>query len=89
MVNVTLTSGISVQGLIVHKDKDVVRIAKNAVEKPIEIKRSQIDEETVLDKISLMPAGLLDRLTRDDVLDLMAYLATGGDASHPSFRRKE
>ena len=56
---------------------------------PIEIKRSQIDEETVLDKISLMPAGLLDRLTRDDVLDLMAYLATGGDANHPSFRRKE
>jgi putative heme-binding domain-containing protein len=89
VVSLTLSSGLPVQGLIVHKDKDVVRIAKNAVEKPIEIKRSQIDEETVMDKISLMPAGLLDRLTRDDVLDLMAYIASGGDATHPSFRRKE
>jgi putative heme-binding domain-containing protein len=35
---------------------------------------------------SPMPARLLDRLNRDEVLDLIAYLVAEGDRDHPAFR---
>ena len=34
---------------------------------------------------SIMPKGLLDKLTRDEVLDLLAYVLARGDASAPVF----
>jgi hypothetical protein len=33
-----------------------------------------------------MPKGLLDKLTRDEVLDLMAYIVAKGDRKHPAFK---
>jgi hypothetical protein len=36
-----------------------------------------------------MPEGLLNRMNREDILDLLAYIRSGGDANHPVFRRKE
>ncbi len=36
--------------------------------------------------ISPMPAGLLGALTLEEVLDLLAYLESGGNRSHPAFR---
>jgi putative heme-binding domain-containing protein len=36
--------------------------------------------------ISPMPAGLLDRLTRGEILDLLAYIVAGGDPTHRNFR---
>ena len=33
-----------------------------------------------------MPQGLLDKLTLDEILDLIAYVAAGGDASHKLFQ---
>jgi hypothetical protein len=38
-------------------------------------------------KISMMPAGLLDTLKEDEVLDLLAYLLSRGDRGHAMFRR--
>jgi hypothetical protein len=35
-----------------------------------------------------MPKGLLDKLTRDEILDLVAYVASGADPQHPLFRAK-
>ncbi|MFV0442168.1 MAG: c-type cytochrome [Planctomycetaceae bacterium] len=34
---------------------------------------------------SMMPEGLLERLTEDEILDLVAYLKSGGDRSHEAF----
>lgn len=36
-------------------------------------------EEMKASEISMMPAGLLDTLSEDDILDLIAYLRSGGD----------
>jgi hypothetical protein len=33
-----------------------------------------------------MPAGLLDTLSLEEILDLLAYLESGGDPGHPSFQ---
>jgi hypothetical protein len=33
-----------------------------------------------------MPKGLLDRLTREEILDLVAYIAAKGDPKHKLFQ---
>ena len=33
-----------------------------------------------------MPKGLLDKLTREEVLDLLAYVIAGGNPKHKSFQ---
>ncbi len=38
-------------------------------------------------KVSLMPPGLLNMLTKDEVLDLTAYILSGGDAKNPVFAK--
>lgn len=37
--------------------------------------------------ISMMPSGLLSTMTEDDILDLLAYLISGGDPEHALFRK--
>ncbi len=37
--------------------------------------------------LSPMPEGLLNTLQRDEILDLLAYIESGGDPTHPVFRR--
>ncbi|MEQ9406190.1 MAG: hypothetical protein RIK87_00630 [Fuerstiella sp.] len=41
------------------------------------IKRDEI-EEMFTSKTSMMPNGLLNNLTQDEILDLIAYLRAGG-----------
>ena len=33
-----------------------------------------------------MPKGALDKLTREEILDLLAYVIARGDAKHPLFQ---
>ena len=47
--------------------------------------KSEIDERTK-SPTSIMPKGLLDKLTREEILDLIAYVAARGDAKHPLFQ---
>ena len=35
--------------------------------------------------VSMMPPGLINTMSRDDVLDLLAYLIAGGDPDHELF----
>jgi hypothetical protein len=41
--------------------------------KPLELKETAIIEQKKL-ATSIMPKGLLDKLTRDEILDLLAYV---------------
>jgi hypothetical protein len=77
-----------VSGLVVSRDKEVVRVGNNPREKPTEIKVANIDVESE-SKISIMPNGLLVTLQREEIYDLLAYIVAGGDANHPLYRRKE
>jgi hypothetical protein len=38
-------------------------------------------------KVSPMPTGLLNVLTKDEILDLVAYVLAGGNPHHETFRR--
>ncbi|MEC9092503.1 MAG: c-type cytochrome [Planctomycetota bacterium] len=44
-------------------------------------------EELKTSKISPMPAGLFNRMTQSEILDLVAYLISGGDSKHEFFRQ--
>ena len=54
--------------------------------KRVSIDRNTI-EELMVSKTSPMPAGLFDRMTKAEVLDLLAYVISGGDSDHEFFRR--
>ena len=44
-------------------------------------------EEVQPSRVSMMPNGLLDTLSDEEILDLLAYLKSGGDSSDPVFKQ--
>ena len=52
----------------------------------VELARGDI-EAIAASPTSLMPAGLLDQLNEEEVLDLLAYTLSRGKAKDPRFRR--
>jgi hypothetical protein len=71
---------------VVEETGDVVKVVENPLvsTKPTEIKKSTI-EERQKSATSMMPKGLLDKLTREEILDLIAYVASGGNKQHALF----
>ena len=61
-----------------------VAIDPKAPSAVIQIKADNIDE-ILLSKTSMMPLGLLNTLTREEILDLLAYIQSGGDPEHALF----
>jgi putative heme-binding domain-containing protein len=83
-----LDSGKSVTGLIVEEKNGVVKLIDNplaANAKPMEIKTDEIVGRRK-SNVSIMPKGLLDKLTKEEILDLMAYVIARGDAKHSLFQ---
>ncbi|MCH5375466.1 MAG: c-type cytochrome, partial [Planctomycetes bacterium] len=79
-----LSNGKVLTGLIVEETDDVVKVLENplASREPIVLKPEMIDYREK-SKASLMPKGLLDKLTRDEILDLIAYVAARGNRNSP------
>jgi putative heme-binding domain-containing protein len=75
-----LDSGITVSGWIVEEMADSVSVVENPTDNltPIELEKAEI-EERVKSNVSLMPKGLLDQLTREQVLDLVAFVMSHGN----------
>ena len=82
-----MESGQVLTGLIVEETPDVVKIVENplASTEPKVLKKSEISSRKQ-SPASTMPKGLLDRLTREEILDLISYIAAGGDLNHPLFQ---
>ena len=83
----TLDDGRQVIGLITEETPDVVKVMENPLAKcePTIVKKSAISERTKSPK-SIMPEGLLSQLTREEILDLVAYVAARGDSQHKLFQ---
>ena len=77
-------SGKPVTGLVVEESAESVKVIENPLAKaePVALKQSEIVERVKSD-VSLMPKGLLEKLTREEILDLIAYIASRGDPKHP------
>ncbi len=87
-MNITIetTAGQVHIGRIAEETPDKVVLRTKPLEpETVTIKKSEIEFRS-LSKISPMPAGLLNTLTKDEILDLLAYLESLGDSTHPNFR---
>jgi putative heme-binding domain-containing protein len=84
---ISTDEGKIVTGLIVEETPDLVKLVENPLVKcdPTILKKSSIVERKK-SPVSLMPKGLLDKLTRDEILDLVAYVYAHGDPQNKLFR---
>ena len=87
-VQILTLDGKVVVGRIMNLAGDSLKINTNMLD-PNElasVDRKQI-EEMKTSPVSMMPKGLLNTLSEDEVLDLMAYLLSRGDRNSPMFAK--
>jgi putative heme-binding domain-containing protein len=84
---IELKSGTILKGLVIAETPDELKLVENPLAKAdaLTIKTRDIRQKKPLET-SIMPKGLLDKLTRDEILDLWAYVLSGGNAQHPLFK---
>lgn len=75
-----LFNGKVITGLVLEESGDLIKVVENPLvaTDPVIIKRGDVEERT-RSKTSIMPKGLLDKLTRDEILELVAYVTARGD----------
>ena len=73
-------------GIILAEDAETVTIQTGPSAALIQkVKKSAIQARSK-GELSLMPAGLLSMLNKEQILDLLAYLMAEGNADHAAFR---
>ncbi len=80
-------SGTVVVGLVVEEDDKEVTLMTDPLAncEPTILAKDEIEERYKSD-ISLMPAGLLDRFTEDEILELCAFVVARGDQDAPVYQ---
>ena len=88
-VVVATTDGQQYVGRIVNLFGDTIVISPNMLDpnQLVNVDRNKIDTIEV-SKVSMMPTGLLDTLTQEEILDLAGYLFSRGDRKHKIFRKE-
>jgi putative heme-binding domain-containing protein len=83
----TKTDGETVTGAIVNLNGDGVMVNTDPASpwQQITVDRKQV-KSIEPSKTSPMPEGLLGLLTKDEILDLTAFVLSGGNKSHAMFR---
>ncbi len=75
-----LQNGDEVSGMIVKEEGEVLTVQSGPVAALIQpLKRSEIKSQQP-QKSSLMPLGLLNTLSAEEILDLLAFVKSGGNA---------
>ncbi len=82
-----LGSGKVVTGLVLEETPETIKVIENPLAKaePTLIRRGDVVDRQ-RSKTSMMPKGLLDKLTRDEILDLLAYVSSGGNPGRRVFQ---
>lgn len=78
------SDGRIIVGLIQAEDAAAVKVLQKppALAPPTVLAQAEIEERRPT-LASMMPLGLLDNLTRDEIADLVAYIAARGDPADP------
>ena len=86
--NVTLDLGDenSPTGLILAEDKDTVTIQTGPTAAQVQKVAKTAIKSRKPSALSLMPAGLLSSLDKEQILDLLAYLLAEGQSDHAAFK---
>ena len=85
-----MTSGKVLTGLITEETGDAIKLIDNPAtpEKVTTIPKTEIESRT-LSEVSIMPKGVLNKLTREEIFDLLAYVLGGGDKKNALFEEHE
>jgi len=85
---VQTSAGKVITGRIVAETADAITVVTDPEDatKFVKVPRSEIEEITS-SPVSLMPAGLLDQLNEQEVLDLIAYTLSRGQPRDARFKR--
>ena len=83
-----LESGQSLTGRIINLTGDNYLVSENMLEpgRLTSVHRREV-EELLPSKVSMMPTGLIDTLTTDEIQDLVAFLRSGGNPNHELFKK--
>jgi putative heme-binding domain-containing protein len=83
---ITLNDGETLTGQIVYLGTDTVQVNTDMLNpgETTKVERKQI-KSIEASKVSPMPAGLLNQLPEDEVLDLLAYVLSGGKPDNRMF----
>ncbi|MGI8603358.1 MAG: c-type cytochrome [Verrucomicrobiales bacterium] len=82
----TMNDGSSLRGQIAEETADAFLIYADPFgTTKATVKKSNLAQREV-SKLSLMPAGLLNNLKLEEILDLLAFVAAGGDQGAPAFK---
>ena len=82
-----MKSGKEYTGIILEEKDGKIKLIENPLAKaePVIIKADDIETRSK-SPVSLMPKGLLDKLSREEILDLLAYIYSRANKSHPLFQ---
>ncbi|AGA31012.1 c-type cytochrome [Singulisphaera acidiphila] len=85
---IATSSGKVHTGRVVNESDKAITLVVDPEDptKVVEIPKTDVDEQAP-SKVSLMPDKLLDPLNQNEVLDLLAYLLSRGEANDPMFRK--
>ncbi|MEP0711032.1 MAG: c-type cytochrome, partial [Algoriphagus sp.] len=84
-----LKDGSSVMGRIINEDETSYSVSQNPFSPDVLRKVAKSNVATVKDsKVSIMMPGMINRLNEEELKDLMAYLISGGNASHEVYQNK-
>lgn len=82
-----LKNGDDVTGRIVEEDDNKIVVVTDALKQTKqEVKKADVQERKA-SKLSPMPEGLANVLTKDEILDLIAYLQSGGKPMARAFKK--
>lgn len=87
-ISVVTEDGKVYNGVVVNLNGDSMTLNTDLTNpnERVNIDRKKVEELTV-SKTSPMPKGLFDRMTKDEILDLLAYVISAGDKQHAYFSK--
>ena len=82
-----MDSDAIITGMLIEETDDVVKVMVDPLAKgePTILEKDEIVGQKV-SAVSTMPQGLLNKLTKEEILDLLAYVMAKGDKNHPAFQ---
>ncbi|MBL8861678.1 MAG: heme-binding protein [Planctomycetes bacterium] len=85
-VEIRTAGGDLFVGRVEAEQQGVIRLRRAPSDELVLIEADEVELRRPY-PVSRMPSGLLDALDEEGVLDLFAYLRSGGSPAHPAFRR--
>jgi putative heme-binding domain-containing protein len=87
--SVTLKGAKSLYGRLIYHNEKEIAVAPNPFDFSQILKAPADQVEGIeLSQLSMMPVGTIAAMNKDELMDLIAYLISGGDPKHEAFGKK-